>query len=51
MNKGRPLTLDNHSNLAGSFKTFARDLAGLSADEPDDAVSSGLFSRLAGRRR
>jgi pilus assembly protein CpaE len=52
MNKGRPLTLDNHSSLAGSFKSFARDLAGLSADQSDDeAVNSGLFSRLAGRRR
>lgn len=51
MNKGRPLALENHSNLAGSFKTFARDLAGLSADDTDAAVSSGLFSRLAGRRR
>ena len=51
MNKGRPLTLDNHSSLAGSFKMFARDLAGLTADDTDEAVSSGLFSRLAGRRR
>ena len=51
MNKGRPLMLDNHSGLAGAFKTFARDLAGLSSDEDDKAVSGGLFSRLAGRRR
>ena len=50
MNKGRPLALDNHSNLAGSFTKFARDLAGVTADD-DPAVSAGLFSRLAGRRR
>ena len=50
MNKGRPLALDNHSNLAGSFTKFARDLAGLTPDD-DRAVSAGLFSRLAGRRR
>jgi pilus assembly protein CpaE len=50
MNKGRPLALDNHSNLAGSFKKFAQDLTGVTgADEP--ALSAGLFSRLAGRRR
>lgn len=51
MNKGRPLALENHSSLAGSFKVFARDLAGLSVEDADEAVSSGLFSRLSGRRR
>ena len=50
MNKGRPLMLDNHSGLAGSFRKFAHDLAGLDAEEEEDAASSGLFSRLAGRR-
>ena len=50
MNKGRPLMLDNHSGLAGSFRKFAHDLAGLDGEEEEDAVSSGLFSRLAGRR-
>ena len=50
MNKGRPLMLDNHSGLADSFKKFAREMAGLGVDETEEAVSSGLFSRLAGRR-
>ena len=51
MNKGRPVALDNHSDLAGSFKTFARELTGVAANDDDQAVSAGLFSRLAGRRR
>ncbi len=50
MNKGRPLMLENHSSLAGSFKSFAQDLAGLDDSDEEEAVSSGLFSRLAGRR-
>jgi len=50
MNKGRPLMLDNHSSLASSFKKFAEDLADLESAGTDEAVSSGLFSRLAGRR-
>ena len=50
INKGRPLMLDNHSGLADSFKKFAQDLAGLSTTETEEAVTSGLFSRLAGRR-
>ena len=50
MNRGRPLMLDNHSELADSFKKFARDLADVGAEETDEVVSSGLFSRLAGRR-
>ncbi len=50
MNKGRPLMLDNHSGLADSFKKFARDLADVGLEETEDAASSGIFSRLAGRR-
>jgi pilus assembly protein CpaE len=50
MNKGRPLMLDNHSSLASSFRKFAEDLADLESGGTDEAVSSGLFSRLAGRR-
>ena len=50
MNKGRPLMLDNHSGLASSFKKFAEDLADLESDGADEQVSSGLFSRFAGRR-
>ena len=50
MNKGRPLMLDNHSGLADSFKKFAGDLADVGLEETEDAASSGIFSRLAGRR-
>ena len=57
MNKGRPLTLDNNSALASAFTKFARELAGIGAPsakvkkkKKEEAVSAGLFSRLAGRR-
>ena len=50
MNKGRPLMLDNHSGLAGAFKKFAKDLADVGSEDAEEAVASGIFSRLAGRR-
>ena len=50
MNKGRPLMLDNHSELADSFKTFARELADIGGEETETVAAAGLFSRLAGRR-
>jgi septum formation inhibitor-activating ATPase MinD len=51
MNKGRPIVLDNHNDLAGVFTNFARDLAGLS--EPDrgpKAQRGSVFGRLSPRR-
>jgi pilus assembly protein CpaE len=51
MNKGRPIVLDNHNDLAGAFTSFARDLAGLS--EPDrgpKAQRGSVFGRLWPRR-
>jgi pilus assembly protein CpaE len=47
VNRGRPLMLDNHSEVAGSLESFARALAGLGArrDKP-----SGLFGRLTSRK-
>ena len=50
MNKGRPLMLDNHSGLAGAFRKFAKDLADVGSEDTEEAVASGIFSRLAGRR-
>jgi pilus assembly protein CpaE len=48
LNKGRPLALDNHNRLAGSFAAFARDLSGLSDRSPDRP--KGLFGRMTSRR-
>jgi pilus assembly protein CpaE len=49
LNKGRPLALDNHNELSGSFKGFAFSLAGV---RPDRATArAGLFGRLTQTRR
>jgi pilus assembly protein CpaE len=52
LNKGRPLTLDNHNKLASAFQAFAKDLAGArskAAARPAEA-GQGLFGKLIGRR-
>jgi pilus assembly protein CpaE len=49
-NMGRPLTLENHSRLAASFRDLSRDLAGIPAPPAAAAAGSGLFGRLSGRR-
>ena len=49
MNKGRPLALDNHNDLAASFKSLARELAGVPADSGSKG-HTGLFGRLSGRK-
>jgi Flp pilus assembly CpaE family ATPase len=50
LNKGRPIALDNHNELSGSFKRFALGLAGV---RPADRTESrgGLLGRLTQRRR
>jgi Flp pilus assembly CpaE family ATPase len=48
LNKGRPLSLDNHNRLAGSFAAFARDLSGV-GDRPAERTRS-LFGRMTGRK-
>jgi pilus assembly protein CpaE len=48
-NAGRPLTLDNHSRLAGVFRDLSRDLAGIMPPAVASA-SAGLFGRFSGRR-
>lgn len=49
LNRGAPLILQNHSQLASSFDQFARDLAGLPT-KYKDAQRGGLFSRFGGRK-
>jgi pilus assembly protein CpaE len=43
LNRGRPLALDNHNDLAATFRRLARDLAGVRPEAPKRA---GLFGRL-----
>lgn len=47
LNKGRPVALDNHNELSSSFRRFALQLAGLSADS-DSEGRGGLLGRLTG---
>jgi pilus assembly protein CpaE len=49
LNTGRPITLDNHNELSGSFRKFARQLAG-TADKPPSDPPTSLLHRLTGRR-
>jgi pilus assembly protein CpaE len=49
LNKGRPLSLDNHNDLSASFSKFARQLSG-AGPARDTARSAGLFGRLTQRR-
>ncbi len=49
-NKGRPLALDNHNNLAAAFIGFARELSGAAARTNESTGPSGLFRRLTRRR-
>lgn len=49
MNKGRPLALDNHNDLSASFKSLARELAGVPG-ESGERKQTGLLGRLSGRR-
>ncbi len=51
LNKGRPLALDNHNKLAGSFRELAHDLAGIAPTPSASVESGGLFGLLKGRRR
>lgn len=51
MNKGRPIVLDNSSELSGAFSNFARDLAGLGEPEKGVKARTGsVFGRLSPRR-
>ena len=50
MNKGRPLALDNHNQLAASFTALARDLAGLATKKAERPATGGFKRLLSGRR-
>jgi pilus assembly protein CpaE len=50
LNKGRPVVLDNHNNLSGSFEKFARSLAGLKIEKLEAQTGAGWLGRLTGRR-
>ncbi|HKY20082.1 MAG TPA: AAA family ATPase [Vicinamibacterales bacterium] len=50
LNVGRPLVLENHSRLAGSYVEYARVLSGIPAKAREEEKSGGLFERF-GRRR
>ena len=49
LNKGRPITLENHNELSSSFIKFARALAGIEKSQPDRAAG-GRFSLFGGRK-
>jgi pilus assembly protein CpaE len=52
LNKGQPLTLENHNELAGTFVKFARSLAGIerpSGERPPSRVS-GRFSLFGNKK-
>lgn len=51
MNKGRPVVLDSQGELATSFSTFARQLAGVAGAKKGEKVKSGsLFGRLTPKK-
>jgi pilus assembly protein CpaE len=50
LNSGQPVSVVNDSALAGSFRTMARDLAGLPASDDSTKSSGGFLGFLKGRR-
>ena len=51
MNKGRPIVIEGHGELAAAYKGFARDLAGLDSEEQGQKARPGsLFGRLSPKR-
>lgn len=50
LNRGRPLVLKNHSRLAASLESLARELGGVQPEPPSPPKSTGLFGRLTGKR-
>ena len=49
MNRGRPLVLENQTNLASAYQAYARELAGV-APEKNEPERHRLFGRLTGRK-
>jgi pilus assembly protein CpaE len=50
MNKGRPLALDNHNDLAASFTALANELAGVKQTKRPAEKSSGLLGLFPARK-
>jgi pilus assembly protein CpaE len=50
LNSGKPLSLGNHNSLSSSFRTMARDLAGLPASDDSPKSPGGFLGLLKGRR-
>jgi pilus assembly protein CpaE len=52
LNKGRPITLDNHNALSSSLTRFARSLAGVDRTSQGQPPASGgsLFGMFSGRK-
>jgi Flp pilus assembly CpaE family ATPase len=48
LNKGRPLTMENHNELSGSFMKFARSLSGI--EKPTADKPAGRFSLFGTRK-
>ena len=47
----RPITLDNHNDLSGSFMKFARTLANIQKPETEKTKSApALFGLFGGRK-
>ena len=50
LNKGTPVTLENHNELAGSFMRFARTLAGIEKPEKKKEKPGTRFSLFGSRK-
>jgi len=50
LHRGRPIVADGQSPLATAFRTYARELAGISGQQVIAPASGSLFGRLTGRR-
>lgn len=50
VNKGRPVTLDNHNDLSGSFMKFARTLANIQKPVEKTKSAPALFGLFGGRK-
>jgi pilus assembly protein CpaE len=50
LNAGRPVIVENHTRLAGSFRQLAHKLAGVRDAGGDTETSGGFLGRLLGKR-
>jgi pilus assembly protein CpaE len=50
LNKGIPVTVDNHNELSGAFMRFAKALAGMEKREAKERPAAGRFSLFGARK-